>query len=105
MLIGESKESDEDVHDGEGQEPDVSGMPSRVGVSGGRDNDIGQILNAFPQQRSFGMTCVPNHVLGGHDVAVSLDELEREGSEGRCSFVGQLVSVLDKALRKDPVSE
>ena len=51
------------------------------------------------------MTFVTNHVLGRHDVAGGLNELDREGSECRRSFVGQLISVLDEALRKDPVSE
>ena len=51
------------------------------------------------------MRFVSNHVFGGHDVAGGLDELDRQGSERRRSFVGQLVGVLDEVLRKDPMGE
>ena len=105
MLIGESKESNEDVQDGEGHEPDVSRVPGRFGARSRGDNDLGQILNALPQKGSFGMAFVLNHVLGKHNVAGGLNELDREGSECWRRFVGQFVSVPDKALRKDPMTE
>ena len=105
MLVGKSKESDEDVHDGERHEPDVRRVPGVVVAGRSRGDDVGQVFNARSQQGSLGVTFVTNHILGGHDVAGGLNELDREGSECWRSFVGQLISVLDEALRKDPVSE
>ena len=105
MLIVKSKESDEEVHDGERHEPDVRRVPGVVIASRSRGDDGGQVFNACSQQGSHGVMFVTNHVLGGHDVAGGLNELDREGSECQRSFVGQLVGVVDEALRKDPVSE
>ena len=51
------------------------------------------------------MTFVPGRVLGGHDVVRGLEELDRMGSEGRRSFVGQLFGVLDEVFRQDPMGE
>ena len=62
-------------------------------------DDVVQVLDAFSQQGGFGMAFVPDRVLGGHHVARSLEELDRQRSEGRGSFVGQLFSVLDQVFR------
>ena len=45
MLIGESKESNYDIHDGEGHEPDVGRMPDVVVAGRGRSHDVGQVVN------------------------------------------------------------
>ena len=102
MLVGNTKESDEDVQDGEGQEPNVSRVPggfSRVKFVDPVGDDVVQVLDAFSQQGGFGMAFVPDRVLGGHHVARCLEELDRQRSEGRGSFVGQLFSVLDQVFR------
>ena len=102
MLIGDSKESDEDIHDGEGQEPNVSRVPggfSRVEFVDPVGDDVVQVLDAFSQQGGFGMAFVPDRVLGGHYVARGLEELDRQWRKGRGSFVGQLFGVLDKVFR------
>ena len=105
MLIGKSNESNEDVQDGEGHEPDVSRVPGRFGARSRGDNDVGQIFDALTQQGSFGMAFVSNRVLGRHDVAGGLNELDQEGSECWRRFVGQFVRIPDQALWKDPMSE
>ena len=89
MLVGESKESDEDVHNGERHEPDVRRMPGVVVTGRSRSHDEGQVLNDLLLKcgRNLGIMFVLNHVLCGHDVAGSLDELDRERSERRRSFV------------------
>ena len=102
MLVGNTKESDEDIHDGEGQEPNVSRVPggfSRVEFVNSVGDNVVQVLDALSQQGGFGMAFVPDHVLGGHHVARCLEELDRQRSEGRGSFVGQLFSVLDQVFR------
>ena len=102
MLVGNTKESDENIHDGEGQEPNVSRVPggfSRVEFVDPVGDDVVQVLDAFSQQGGFSMAFVPGRVLGGHHVARCLKELDRQRSKGRGSFVGQLFSVLDKVFR------
>ena len=105
MLIGESKESDEDVHDGERHKPDIRQMPSVVVAGRSRGHDVGQVLNYLLLELGRRLSIVSNHVLGGHDVARSLDELDRYRSERRLGFVGQLVGVFDEVFRNDPTSE
>ena len=51
------------------------------------------------------MWFLPGRFLGGHDVAGSLEELDRQGSKGWRSFVGQFFGVLDEVLRKNPMGE
>ena len=51
------------------------------------------------------MAFVPDRVLGGHHIARCLEELDRQRSEGRGSFVGQLLSVLDQVFRQNPMGE
>ena len=90
MLVEETNESDEDVHDGEGHERDVRRMPGVVVAGRSRRHDVGQFLDDLPLQcgRNFAITFVPDHVLRGHKVAGSSDELDREGGGRWCSFVG-----------------
>ena len=107
MLIGESKESDLEVLNGERHEPNVRRMPCVVITGSSRGHDVGQVLNdlLFKFCRSLRIAFVSNHILCGHYVAGGLDELDQQRSERRRSFVGQLVAVLDEVLRNDPMSE
>ena len=102
MLVGNPKKSNEDIQNGEGQEPNVGRMPS--GFSRGEfvdpvGDDVVQVFDALSQQGGFGMAFVPDRVLGGHYVARGLEELDRQWRKGRGSFVGQLFGVLDKVFR------
>jgi len=114
-LIDDSKESDagdeesdEDVQDGENQEPNVSRMPGgfeRFEFVDPVGNDVAQVLDALSQQGGLGMAFVPDRVLGGHHVARCLEELNRQRREEWGSFVGQLFGVFDKVFRENPMRE
>ena len=107
MLIGESKESNEDVYNRKGHEPDVGRVPSVVAVVSGHGHDVGQVLDdlLLKSSRNLCVVFVSNSVRRGQHIVGGLYELNRQGSECRRSAVGQLVGALDEALRKDPMCE
>ena len=107
MLVGKSKEANNDIHDGERHEPDVRRMPGVVLAGRGRSHDVGQVLYDLLLEfcGNLRVAFVLNHVFCGHHVAGGLDELDRHGGERQRGLVGQLVGVLDEVLRKDPMSE
>ena len=101
MLVGESEESDQNIHHHEGHEPDVSRMPGGVIAGRGGGHDVSEVLNdlLLEGRQNVRVMFVWNCFLGRDHIAGSLDELNGQWSEGRRSLVGQLVGVLDKALR------
>ena len=99
MLVGNTKESDEDIQDGEGQEPNVSRVPggfSRIKFVDPVGDDVVQVLDALSQQGSFGMTFVPGRVLGEHHSGRCLEELNRQRSKSWGSSVGDTTQSSEK---------
>ena len=79
-------------------------MPGGVRAVG---HDVVHVLDdlLLEGRRDLHVAFVLNRVLGRHHFAGGLDELDRQGSEGRQILVGQLVVVPDEAFRKNPMSE
>ena len=82
-------------------------MPDGVKVGCGGGHDVGKDLDdiLLKGRRNLRVSFVSDSLLGSNHIGGSLDELNGQQSEGRQSLVGQLVSVLDEAVRKDPMSE